>query len=155
MTFASYIRRERIARILLPRGGLAGHWRGEIVYKLQRVFVSLSILLYVFLRSNTMSMPFKVKRNTWSIAEEKYFLLLCKEKAITYVVKSWTKSSSRLVTNSCRRVLFSSRRFIESTLRVVKLSRWVVESSRRVVHITYKSITRIFFSDSSTRRVAL
>ena len=25
----------------------------------------------------------KVKRNTWSIAEEKDFLLLCKEKAIT------------------------------------------------------------------------
>ena len=30
----------------------------------------------------SMSTPLKVKRNTWSIAEEKYFLLLCKEKAI-------------------------------------------------------------------------
>ena len=30
-----------------------------------------------------MSTPLKVKRNTWSIAEEKDFLLLCKEKAIT------------------------------------------------------------------------
>ena len=35
-----------------------------------------------FLRSNTMSTPLKVKRNTWSIAEKKDFLLLCK-KAIT------------------------------------------------------------------------
>ena len=58
------------------------HWRGKIVYKLQRVFVSLPILLYFFLRSNTMSTPLKVKRNTWSIVEEKDFLL-CKEKAIT------------------------------------------------------------------------
>ena len=40
-----------------------------------------------------------------------------------YAVKCWTKSSSRLVTNSCRRVLFSSRQFIESTRRLVKLSR--------------------------------
>ena len=84
MTLASYIRRERIVRMPLPHGGLAGHWRGKIVYKLQRVFVSLSILLYVFLRSNTMSTPLKVKRNqAWSIAEEKDFLLLCSEKAIT------------------------------------------------------------------------
>ena len=77
------------------------------------------------------------------------------EERFGYAVKSWTKSSSRLVTNSCRRVLFSSRQFIESTRRLVKLSRWVVESSRRVVYITYKSIARIFSSDSSTRRVAL
>ena len=55
-------------------------------------------------------------------------------------VKSWTKSSSRLITNSCRRVLFSSRQFIESTRPLVKLSRWVVESSRPVVYITYQSI---------------
>ena len=41
------------------------------------------VLLYFFLRSNTMSTPLKVKRNTWSIAKEKDFLLLCKEKAIT------------------------------------------------------------------------
>ena len=68
----------------MPRGGLAGHWRGKIVYKLERVFVSLSILLYSFLRSNTMRTAFKVKKkNTWSIAEEKDFLLLRKEKAIT------------------------------------------------------------------------
>ena len=41
-------------------------------------------LLYFFLRSNTMSTPLKVKRNqAWSIAEEKDFLLFCKEKAIT------------------------------------------------------------------------
>ena len=65
-------------------GGLAGHWREKIVYKLQRVsFPCLFVLLYFFLRSNTMSTSFKVKRNTWSIAEEKDFLLLCKEKAIT------------------------------------------------------------------------
>ena len=74
----------------------------------------------------------------------------------TYAVKSWTKSSYCLVTNSCRRVLFSSRQFIKSTRRLVKLSRWVVESPGRVVlYLTYKSITRIFFSDSSTRHVAL
>jgi len=29
-----------------------------------------------------MSMPLKAKRNTWSLAEEKDFLLLCKERAI-------------------------------------------------------------------------
>ena len=44
--------------------------------------VFLSILLYFFLRSITMSSPLKAKRNSWSIAEEKDFLLLCKEKAI-------------------------------------------------------------------------
>ena len=101
MTFASYIRRERIVRMRyfwrenyrLPRGGLAGHWRGKIVYKFQRVFVSLSILLYFFLRSNTMSTPLKVKRNTWSIAEEKYFLLLSKEKAITDLLDNFVTSA--------------------------------------------------------------
>ena len=46
---------------------------------------------------------------------------------VNYGVNSWTKCSSRRV----------------------------VETSRRVVSITYKSITRILFSDSSTRRVAL
>ena len=35
-----------------------------------------------FFRSITKSSPLKAKRNTWSIAEEKDFLLLCKEKAI-------------------------------------------------------------------------
>ena len=64
----------------------AADWQatgGEKLFTVQRVFVFLSILLYFFLRSITMSSPLKVKRNTWSIAEEKYFLLLCKEKAIT------------------------------------------------------------------------
>ena len=46
-------------------------------------FVSLPIQLYSFHRSNAMCTPLKVKRNTWSIAEEKDLLLLCKEKAIT------------------------------------------------------------------------
>ena len=78
----------------MPRSELAGHWRGKIVYKLQRVFVSLSILLYFFLRSNTMSIPLKVKRNTLSIAEEKDFLLLCKEKAITDLL-------DKCVTSAC------------------------------------------------------
>ena len=93
MTFASSIRRERIVRMPLLRGGLAGHWRGKIVYRLQRVLVSLSILLYVFLRSNTTSTPLKVKRNTWSIAEEKYFLLLCKEKAIIDLLDKYVTSA--------------------------------------------------------------
>ena len=46
-----------------------------------------------FLRSNTMSTPLKVKRNTWSIAEEKYFLLLCKEKAIIDLLDKFVTSA--------------------------------------------------------------
>ena len=55
---------------------------GKSCLQIQHVFVFLSILLYFFLRSTTTSSPLKAKRNTWSIAEEKDILLLCKEKAI-------------------------------------------------------------------------
>ena len=48
----------------------------------------------------------------------------------------------------------SSSHLANSSSQLVVLSSYL-ESSRRVVYITYKSITRIFFSDSSTRRVAL
>ena len=40
-----------------------------------------------------MSMPLKVKRNTLSIAEEKDFLLLCKEKAITDLLDNYVTSA--------------------------------------------------------------
>ena len=43
-------------------------------------FVVYSALVFSSLKYNK---PLKVKRNTWSIAEEKVFLLLCKDKAIT------------------------------------------------------------------------
>ena len=48
----------------------------------QATGVFLSILLYFFLRSITMKSPLKAKRNSWFIAKEKDFSLLCKEKAI-------------------------------------------------------------------------
>ena len=57
-------------------------WQATGEEKLSTNYNAFSFLLYFFLRSNTMSKPLKVKRNTWSIAKEKYFLLLCKEKAI-------------------------------------------------------------------------
>ena len=66
-------------------GGLAGHWREKIVYKITTRFRFLAHSALFFLRSDIMSMLLlKVKRNqAWSIAEEKDFLLFCKEKAIT------------------------------------------------------------------------
>ena len=63
----------------------AADWQatvGEKLFTKTTRFVFLSILLYFFLRSVTTSSPLKAKRNTWSIAEEKDILLLCKEKAI-------------------------------------------------------------------------
>ena len=93
MTFASYIRRERMVRMRLFLAGklsLAPRWTGRPLsgkkcLQITTRFVSLPILLYFYLRSNIMSTPLlKVKKNqAWSIAEEKDFLLLCKEKAIT------------------------------------------------------------------------
>ena len=55
---------------------------GKSCLQIQRVFVFLSILLYIFLRSITMNSPLKAKRNTCSIAEEKDFLLLGNENTI-------------------------------------------------------------------------
>ena len=50
---------------------------GEKLFANYNVFSFPSpILLYFFLCSNTMSTLLKVKRNTWSMAEEKDFLLL-------------------------------------------------------------------------------
>ena len=60
MTFASYMRRERIRIVLTqlhtlifggkifacPAGGLAGYWQGKVVNHLQRVFVSLGCHLF-------------------------------------------------------------------------------------------------------------
>ena len=37
---------------------------------------------YLFLCSSIMSTPTKAKRNTWYTAEDKDFLLLCKERAV-------------------------------------------------------------------------
>ena len=63
----------------------AADWQatgGEKLFTNTTRFRFLVYFALFFLRSITMSSPLKVKRNTWSIAEEKYFLLLCKEKAI-------------------------------------------------------------------------
>ena len=46
-----------------------------------------------FPRSNTMSTPLKIKRNTWSIAEEKDLMLLCKEKAIIDLLEKCVTSA--------------------------------------------------------------
>ena len=61
-----------------------------------QITTSFRFLVYsalFFPRSNTMSTPLKVKRNTWSIAEEKYFLLLCKEKAIIDLLDKFVTSA--------------------------------------------------------------
>ena len=56
-------------------------------------FPCLFCFILFFLRSNTMSSPLKVKRDTWSIAEEKDFLLLCKEKAIIDLLDKYVTSA--------------------------------------------------------------
>ena len=100
MTFTSYKMQMHSTHALIFGGKIIAcptvDWQatqGKIVYKLQRIIVSLSILLYFFLCSNTMSTPLKVKRNTWSIVEEKDFLLLCKEKAITNLLVFLVKTT--------------------------------------------------------------
>ena len=106
MTFASYIRRERIVRMrkfLAGKLSLAQRWTGRPLagkncLQITTRFVSLPILLYFFLRSNTMNTPLKVKRNTWSIVEEKDFFLLCKEKAITDLLDKCVTSAGVAIT---------------------------------------------------------
>ena len=75
----------------------AADWQatgGEKLFTNTTRFVFLSILLYFFLRSVTMSSPLKAKRNTWSIVEEKDFLLLCKEKAIADLLDKCVTSAA-------------------------------------------------------------
>ena len=63
----------------------AADWQatgGEKLFTNTTCFRFLVYFPFFFLSSITMSSPLKAKRNTWSIAEEKDFLLLCKEKAI-------------------------------------------------------------------------
>ena len=63
----------------------AADWQatgGEKLFTNTTRFRFLVYFALFFLSSITMSSPLKAKRNTWSIAEEKDILLLCKEKAI-------------------------------------------------------------------------
>ena len=53
-------------------------------------FVVYSALVFSSLKYNK---PLKVKRNTWSIAEEKVFLLLCMDKAITDLLDKCVSSA--------------------------------------------------------------
>ena len=96
MTFASYIRRERVVRMRYFGGKIfacpAVDWQAtgrEKLFTNYKAFsfpwvakYSKTFKLYLFLRSSKMSTPTKGKRNTWSTAEENDFLLLCKERAI-------------------------------------------------------------------------
>ena len=86
MTFASYIKTRTHSTHALIFGGKiiacpAADWQatgGEKLCFRFRVYFAL----FFFVRSVTMSSPLNATRNTWSIAEKKDFLLLCKEKAI-------------------------------------------------------------------------
>ena len=101
MTFSSYKRRERIVRMrqfLAGKLSLAPQWTGrplegknslQITTRFRFLFYSA----FFFLRSNTKNKPLKVKRNSWSIAAEKDFGLLCKEKAITDFVDKCVTSA--------------------------------------------------------------
>ena len=63
-----------------------------------------------------MSTPLKVKRNTWSIAEEKVFLLLCKDKAITDLLDKCVTSAG-----VSRPLNFKLSQFVFTNLRIINL----------------------------------
>ena len=75
----------------------AADWQatgGEKLFTNTTRFRFLVYFALFFLRSITKSSPLKAKRNTRSIAEEKDFLLLCKEKEIADLLDKCVTSTA-------------------------------------------------------------